>query len=42
MMLAGRLLSGPVFPASVIGVVYVAVGWGLLLSSRLFWKQWRA
>jgi len=42
MMIAGRLLRGAVFPASVIGVVYVAVGWGLLLSSRLFWKQWRA
>ena len=42
MMIGGRLLRDSVLSASLISVLYVAVGWGLLLSSRLFWKQWRA
>lgn len=42
MMIGGRLLRDSVLPAAAISVIYVAVGWGLLLSSRLFWKQWRA
>jgi hypothetical protein len=42
MMLGGRLLRESVVPASLISLLYIAVGWGLLLSSRLFWRQWRA
>ncbi|MFH1020891.1 MAG: hypothetical protein V1782_09840 [Pseudomonadota bacterium] len=42
MMLAGRLLRNSFVPPMVLGVIYVAVGWALLLSSRLIWQEWYA
>ncbi|MDG4474761.1 hypothetical protein [Thiovibrio frasassiensis] len=42
MMLAGRLLRNSAVPSLVVSVIYVAVGWALLLSSRLIWQEWNA
>jgi len=36
----GRLLRTTVLSGQVAGLIYAAVGWGLLLSSRLMWKTW--
>jgi hypothetical protein len=41
MMGLGRLLRARLLPPAVIGVVYVAVGSALLVSSRLMWQAWR-
>lgn len=41
MMVLGRLLRARLLPPAVIGVVYVAVGSALLVSSRLMWQAWR-
>ncbi|MGV1099842.1 hypothetical protein ACUUL3_10605 [Thiovibrio sp. JS02] len=38
MMLGGRLLRDSGVPTVLITVLYVAVGWALLLSSRLLWR----
>jgi hypothetical protein len=42
MMLAGRLLRlyGSAASSSYLGLLYVAVGWGLLLASRKLWEQY--
>ncbi len=40
MMLGGRLLRNSSVPPLVLSVIYVAVGWALLLSSRLIWQEW--
>ncbi len=40
MIIMGRLLRMSVMPPEIIGVLYVTIGWGLLISSRLFWTQW--
>lgn len=40
MMGAGRLLRGGPLPRMVVGLVYVAVGVGLLLASRRLWAAW--
>lgn len=42
MMLGGRLLRNSPVPPLVVGVIYVAVGWALLLASRLIWRAWNA
>ena len=42
MMLGGRLLRNSSVPPLVVSVIYVAVGWALLLSSRLIWREWNA
>jgi len=42
MMVGGRLLRNSAVPPLVVGVIYVAVGWALLLSSRLIWREWNA
>lgn len=42
MMLGGRLLRNSSVPPLVVSVIYVAVGWALLLSSRLIWQEWNA
>jgi len=42
MMLGGRLLRNSEVPHLVVSVIYVAVGWALLLSSRLIWREWNA
>ncbi|MFA7383983.1 MAG: hypothetical protein WC001_11090 [Desulfurivibrionaceae bacterium] len=41
MMLGGRLLRNSAVPHLVVSVIYLAVGWALLLSSRLIWQEWR-
>ncbi len=42
MMAGGRLLRNSAVPPLAVGVIYVAVGWALLLSSRLIWREWNA
>ena len=42
MMLGGRLLRNSSVPPVVVSVIYVAVGWALLLASRLIWQEWNA
>ncbi len=42
MMIGGRLLRNSAVPSLIVGVIYVAVGWALLLSSRLIWQEWNA
>jgi hypothetical protein len=39
---AGRLLRGGALPHAVVGPLYVAIGTGLLFSSRIAWLRWRA
>ncbi|MDA8163655.1 MAG: hypothetical protein M0017_01290 [Desulfobacteraceae bacterium] len=41
LMIAGGRLLWAFGPARVAGLVYVAIGWALLLSSRLIWRQWK-
>jgi membrane-associated PAP2 superfamily phosphatase len=38
MMLLGRLLRSTPMPRAILGLIYAAVGIGLLLSSRSIWK----
>ena len=38
---AGRLLRGSHVARGLLGVLYIAVGTGLLLSSRVAWRAWR-
>ncbi len=40
MILLGRFLRTTVLPGEIVGLIYAAVGWGLLLSSRLMWVAW--
>ncbi len=39
---AGRFLRGGLLPQAVTGPLYAAIGAGLLFSSRIAWKHWRA
>ena len=39
---AGRLLRGGLLPLAAVGTLYVAVGTGLLFSSRIAWLRWRS
>lgn len=39
---AGRLLRGGLLPHAVVGPLYTAIGAGLVFSSRIAWKRWRA
>ena len=41
MIVLGRTLRMTLLPGEVVGVIYIAVGWGLMLSSRLMWMDWR-
>ena len=41
MMLLGRLLRGTSVPRHLLGLVYAAVGTGLLISSRSIWLAWK-
>lgn len=36
----GRFLRTTVLPAEIIGLLYTAVGWALMLASRLMWQEW--
>lgn len=40
MMGTGFLLRQSALPRSVLGVIYVTVGWALFLSSRQAWRVW--
>ncbi len=40
MMAAGRILRGGLVPRHWVGLVYAAVGIGLLGSSRVAWERW--
>ena len=37
----GRFLRTTVLPSEIVGALYTAVGWALLLASRLMWLEWR-
>lgn len=41
MIVLGRFLRTTVLPGEVIGLVYTAVGWALMLASRLLWLAWK-
>jgi hypothetical protein len=41
MILLGRALRGGPLPAGAVGTLYVAIGTGLLVSSRLALASWR-
>jgi hypothetical protein len=37
MIVLGRFLRSSVMPGEYVGILYLAVGWGLFFSSRLMW-----
>jgi len=39
---AGRLLRGSHVARGLLGLLYIAVGTGLLISSRVAWRAWRS
>ena len=41
MMLLGRILRAIGLPKPILGLIYGAVGVGLLFSSRLIWRAWK-
>ena len=41
MMLLGRILRTIGLPKPILGLIYGAVGVGLLFSSRLIWRAWK-
>jgi len=41
MIILGRFLRTTVLPGEVVGLIYTAVGWGLMLASRLMWLEWK-
>jgi len=41
MMLLGRLLRGTSVPLHLLGLIYAAVGIGLLVSGRTIWLTWK-
>lgn len=40
MVVTGRLLRYSSLPDSIVGFVFLAIGWGLFLSSRVVWREW--
>ncbi|MEJ5242160.1 MAG: hypothetical protein WHT64_01205 [Desulfomicrobiaceae bacterium] len=42
MMVLGRLLSASPLPLEVRAGIFLTVGCGLLTSSRIMWRAWRA
>ena len=40
MIVLGRVLRGGLLPTAAVGVLYVAIGTGLLTSSRIGWGAW--
>jgi len=41
MVVLGRYLRTSVLPGEVVGLIYAAVGWALMLASRLMWLEWK-
>ena len=41
MIFLGRFLRTTVLPGEIVGVIYTAVGWALMLASRLVWQEWK-
>ncbi|MGW8286954.1 MAG: hypothetical protein ACWGOD_01835 [Desulfobulbales bacterium] len=41
MILLGRYLRTSALPREIVGLIYIAVGWALLLASRLMWLTWK-
>lgn len=41
MIVMGRILRTSGMPPEVVGVLYVAIGWGLFFSSRLAWQEFQ-
>ncbi len=41
MILLGRLLRTIGLPRPLLGLIYAAVGTGLLFSSRIIWRAWK-
>lgn len=37
----GRFLRTTVLPGEVVGLIYAAVGWALMLASRVMWLEWK-
>ena len=40
MMIGGRLLRHSGLAPMLLGIFYIAIGWGLFFASRLLWRQW--
>ena len=40
MMGMGVILRNSSLPVTLLGFLYITIGWALLLSSRLAWKAW--
>lgn len=41
MMVMGRILRGVGISYAILGLIYAAVGAGLLMSSRSIWRAWK-
>lgn len=41
MIVLGRFLRSSSLPPQLYGFVIAAVGWGLLWSSLIFWREWK-
>jgi hypothetical protein len=41
MIALGRFLRTTVLPGEVVGLIYTAVGWALMLASRKMWLEWK-
>jgi len=41
MIVLGRFLRTTVLSGEVVGLIYTAVGWALMLASRLMWQTWK-
>jgi len=41
MIVLGRFLRTTILPGEVVGFIYTAVGWALMLASRLMWMEWK-
>jgi hypothetical protein len=37
----GRFLRTTVLPGEIVGLIYTAVGWALMLASRVMWREWK-
>ncbi len=37
----GRFLRTTLLPGEIVGLIYTAVGWALMLASRLMWLEWK-